>query len=297
MLSDRSIAVTVGLLLLACGFGAARAAEAGESAKKIDGAQLYRRQCAPCHGVSGKGDGPDATIFAAPPRDLREGFLQKYTSEELVRRVLDGRALDLALDPPALRAQAAAVDDLVAYLKRLPSIDWRAIEPGWELYVDRCEMCHGPAGQAGAMLPPGVKPPRDLADPAYQRSLTNDALTIAVRHGRKHMPALVPRLSQADAQSITKFVRLLSPGFALYERYCANCHGEEGRGVPAVGDAIRVPSVLFDRSYFAHRDSEQLRTAVWHMLAEQKPVMPHFRYGLTEAEATAIVEYLKTSEK
>ncbi|WP_230981777.1 c-type cytochrome [Ruegeria pomeroyi] len=36
-----------------------------------DGAQLYARHCAACHGATGAGDGPEAARLPVPPADLR----------------------------------------------------------------------------------------------------------------------------------------------------------------------------------------------------------------------------------
>lgn len=264
------------------------------SAAEPDGRRLYLQYCSSCHGAAGKGDGPDATMFTTPPRNLREGFLKLYPTDELVNRLRDGRVLELGLDLGALRAHATGVEELVAHLKRLPGIDWDVVGPAWERYVDRCELCHGPTGKPGTILPCGVRCPRDLSDPNFQRSLSDKELITAVRHGRQHMPALTPRITTAEAKDLAQFVRLFSPGFELYSRYCANCHGDDGRGVAPMGETVRLPKVIFDRAYFTTRDSDQLRTAVWHMLAEQKPTMPHFRPLLSDADARAIIEFLKT---
>jgi len=281
---------TIAHALILIGLTAAVASAAG-----VDGRRMYQQYCFSCHGPTGKGDGPDATIFAVPPRNLQEGFLAKYSTNDLVRRLRDGRALELGLDLPALRAQATSVEDLVAHLKRLPSIQWDVVAPGWERYIDRCELCHGPTGKPGTILPCGVRCPRDLSDPEFQRSMNDKELTTAVRHGRKHMPALTPRVTTDEAKELAQFVRLLSPGFELYSRYCANCHGDDGRGVRLSGEVMRLPKVVFDRAFFKAHDSDELRTTVWHMLAEQKPVMPHFRPLLSDAEARAIIEYLKSN--
>ena len=268
--------------------GAAR----GDAAE-LNGGRLYRKYCASCHGVSGRGDGPDASIFATPPRNLHEGFLERYSNEDLVRRVREGRPLELALDLPALRARASEVEALVAYLTRLPTVNWVRAERGREIYAERCELCHGPHGRPGPRLPPGVRPPRDLSDAAVQRSIGDKELLILVRHGRDGMPALTPRVPESAEAPLAAFVRLLSPGFALYDTYCANCHGDDGRGVHTVAEVIPLPKMVFDRAYFSQRDPEQLRAAVWHMVAEQKPMMPHYRWTLDEAQARAIIEYLK----
>lgn len=263
----------------------------------VDGRRLYRDYCASCHGRWGKGDGPDATIFVSPPRSLREGFLNRYSTEDLVRRVRDGKPLQLALDLPALRARASDVEALVAYMKRLPTVNWRLVDAGEEVYLDRCAVCHGEDGRPGPTRPPGVGVPRDLSDPAYQRSLTDDELIALVRHGHHGMPALTPRVSEDEARNLAAYVRLLSPGQQLYMSYCAACHGEDGRGAGTLAEEIRRPTVVFDSAYFTRRDPEQLRARVWHMVEQETPMMPHYREMLSEAQARAIIEYLKRTER
>jgi mono/diheme cytochrome c family protein len=290
----------LGLLIPIAILGAAVAAahaQTPEAAAAANGGRLYRRHCASCHGPTGKGDGPDAGLFASPPRTLREDFLHKYPIDDLVRRLREGRSLALELDPAALRARSREVEDVVAYLKRLPAIDWDTVGPGWEIYVDRCELCHGPTGTPGVAPPPGVKPPCNLSDPACQRRLHDADLIVAVRHGRKGMPALTPRVTEVEAKHLVAFVRLLSPGFAIYTQYCANCHGDDGRAVRNMGEGIKMPTVDFDRAYFRRTDREQLRRHVWHMVGENKPVMPHFQWQLDEAHARAIIEYLKSGHE
>jgi mono/diheme cytochrome c family protein len=263
-------------------------------APEVDGGRLYRTLCVSCHGDTGRGDGPDAAIFAEAPRNLRDGFLDAYSKDDLIRRVREGRALELTLDRPALRAQAANVEALVDYLQRLPAIDWARAAEGRDIYADRCVPCHGPYGRPGKALPHGVRGPRDLSDATVQRSIRDDQLITLVRHGRKGMPALTARVPEAEGRPLATFVRLLSPGFALYDRYCASCHGDDGRPAHRQDEVIRVPTIVFDRAYFGTHDAEQLRAKAWHMLAEQRPAMPHYRWALTDNQAEAIIEYLKS---
>jgi mono/diheme cytochrome c family protein len=289
--------VNSGVWLLVCALAVPAGGSAGAAVipnAQATGAQLYRTHCAPCHGRTGQGDGPDAPMFAEPPRNLREGFLDRYTTADLVRRVREGKPLELALDQPALQVRAQNVESLVAYVKQLPSRDWTEVEQGRSVYVDRCEECHGPFGKPPATLPPGVRPPRDLSSGDFQRSVGTAQLIALVRHGRKGMPALTPRIPQSDGPALAAFVRLLSPGFRLYDRNCAVCHGDDGRGQNTLAEELRMPTVSLDSTYFRTHDAEQVRAAVWHMLAEQKPAMPHYRWALSEAQAAAIVDYLKS---
>ena len=126
--------------------------------------------------------------------------------------------------------------------------------------------------------------------------MTDAELKIVVGHGRHGMPALVAPVAASELPALIGFVRLLSPGYALYDRYCAACHGDDGHGVGSVGEQTRRSTVIFDRAYFRRRDPEQVRTAVWHMLATERPVMPHFRTKLSEVEVRAVIAYLKQVE-
>jgi mono/diheme cytochrome c family protein len=260
-----------------------------------DGHALYVQRCARCHGPSGHGDGPDAALCATKPPDLRAGFIDPHRTDQLVQRVLDGGRLTLALDVPALRGRAGDVESLVAHMQRLPDVDWRKADAGSAIYSARCELCHGVYGHPGTAPPPGVRTPRDLSEPSFQRATSDADLVTAVRHGRAGMPALTPRLSEEQAVQVAAFVRLLSPGFTTYAQYCAGCHGDHGIGAGSFAESYRAPTVVFDRAYFARADPEVLRGKAWHMLDEHQPSMPHFRGSLSAAQARAIVRYLEKS--
>jgi mono/diheme cytochrome c family protein len=257
-----------------------------------DGKALYVRHCESCHGVTGRGDGVDAGVFPSPPRDLRSGFLERYPTDELVRRVRSGVPLVLALDLAALRARANEVEAIAAHLERLPSVDWRRVEIGQAIYLDRCELCHGPTGTPKYVLPSGARSPRDLSDPAFQASFDPARLATVVRHGLNGMPAVDPPVTADELPAVVAFVRMLSPGYTLYDRYCAACHGDDGRG----SGSDDPPTVVFDRAYFRRRDPEQVRTAIWHMVATQQPAMPHFRRTLTAEEVRAVIVYLRSAD-
>lgn len=279
--------------LLGAGLDTPLAAEAQDA----NGKHLYMRNCAACHGEGGRGNGPEASQLIAPPRNLREDFLRKYSTADLVRRIRDSRSLEIAIDLPALKARANDTEAIVAHLKRLPATNWQRVAPAWVIYLnDGCETCHGLYGRPPQDLPMGVQRPRDLSDPDFQRAATDEKVIAAVRHGKGHMPLLIPRVSQADAAAVVAYIRILSPGYTLYSEHCATCHGDDGRGVDADTLSAQSPTFAFDRAYFAKREPEQIRDGVWHMLDAHKSTMPHFRRALSESQAQAIVEYLKQTE-
>ena len=264
-------------------------------AQERDGKFLYAAHCAACHGPKGRGDGVDADLFSPRPPNLRAGVLTKHRDEALVERIRHGRPLGLFRDPEALRARVGDTTMLVAHLRRLPRLRWRQIELGQELYVDRCEVCHGPFGHPSTVLPLGVRtPPRDLSDPAYQRDTSDAEILDRARHGRRGMPAISGLDVRENRDALIAYVRLLSPGYEHYSRFCAACHGDDGRGPGVDWASEKRPVVVFDDAYFAKKDPEALLVDVWHMLDDHEPQMPHMSRVLRPSEVRAILGYLRS---
>lgn len=256
----------------------------------------YLRECGGCHGESGVGDGPDAPSLASAPTNLRaSGVLSAYTDEALEARIRQGEALALELRPEALRDHARQTEALYDFLVRLPAIEWQKVEMGQDLYLSRCLLCHDRYGHPVPHPTKGVrKSPRDLADPAFQKAVTDQELRVLARHGKEAMPALVPRLREREVGPLVSFIRLLSPGYETYTRYCEGCHGAQGRGTEGQFAGLDMPHTALDARYFATHDKDQILGAMWHMLREAKPQMPHFDYTLSHAELQAILGYLRS---
>ena len=266
------------------GVGGALAAGAAPN-----GARLFVENCAPCHGPEGRGDGPEADLFPARPRNLRDGVVARYDTAVLVRRIREGRALALPLDPAALRARLRDVDTIERHLRRLPTVKWPAVRRGMDPYAEYCERCHGPFGET-------TDTTLDLADPARQKRLDDATIRAVMHRGHGGMPPLPALVTQDRERDLVAFVRILSPGFIRYYRYCAPCHGDDGHPPANLPDTFRHPSVVFDAAYFSHTGTDELETAIWHMLDEKTPRMPHFARVLDEDEAAAIVEYLRADQ-
>lgn len=66
----RSVVFAISALLLLVGLRAGGHDARAEDVRVTEGRELYRRYCASCHGVEGKGDGPVAGAVVPPPTDL-----------------------------------------------------------------------------------------------------------------------------------------------------------------------------------------------------------------------------------
>jgi mono/diheme cytochrome c family protein len=76
MAKTQTVKLFTGLLLACAGVAAsgAQSSRAGDPPRLViesmTGEDSFRFYCAPCHGVSGRGDGPVAPVLKSMPRDL-----------------------------------------------------------------------------------------------------------------------------------------------------------------------------------------------------------------------------------
>ena len=120
---SRSVLLGAVLLLAAVATPAGALVQRGDASGEL----LYVRECSPCHGPGGRGDGPEGIYFAPPPRDLRQGFLALYPTEELVEKIRRGRDLRIEIDPAATRRRTQMVEAIVKHVERLPDVKWEPV--------------------------------------------------------------------------------------------------------------------------------------------------------------------------
>ena len=75
------------------------------------GKATYHTTCAPCHGESGKGDGPAAIALNPKPRDHSNGaYMDKLSNDHIFKVITQGGA---AFGYPTMPAQPTLKDDTV----------------------------------------------------------------------------------------------------------------------------------------------------------------------------------------
>jgi mono/diheme cytochrome c family protein len=137
-----ALAILAAAVTYASATASAEETAAGKLASDLGGYE-YKTYCAPCHGLSGKGDGPLHELIMKPPADLTQ--LAKKNGgefpEEKVLQVIDGRAevalhgprdmpvwgdwFDIEARDPELQAEdretvvRARIEGLTAYVKSI----------------------------------------------------------------------------------------------------------------------------------------------------------------------------------
>ena len=88
----------------------------------------------------------------------------------------------------------------------------------------------------------------------------------------------------------------VAAGKAVFEAKCQKCHGDDGRGNPSMAKLLKMkqPFTPLGTTEVQNKRDEELKqiaiNGVRTARAEMKPV----KGGLTDAEASAVVSYLRT---
>jgi mono/diheme cytochrome c family protein len=270
--------------------------------KLTPGEVTFIRHCAGCHGAEARGNGAVGVALGLKPRNLRQaGLFTDETETAWVNRILHGKAIPVSLQTPKVVSDEAEINMLLQHIRRLPTLPWAEIEQGEKAYDSLCLSCHGVYGHGdGPLVETLPVRPRDLMTPPYQQQVTDDALLQIISEGKGAMPGSGDVLSLDERKAVVAFLRLLTPGYESYDRYCVGCHGNRGKPISReildiLGqDDTWKPPPPFDAAFFRKRTDEQLRKSIGHMLTLNRAPMPHFAGELTAEQVREVVSYLRT---
>jgi mono/diheme cytochrome c family protein len=229
------------------------------------------------------------------PTDLRTPRLLAGVSDaEIVARVRHGDPLRTAPHGSAF-ATERQVKALEEFVHSINSHPWERVRAGRVIYQNACAACHGVYGTGEGVIGTWFgRAPADL--PTATTRYTDPALAGVIRDGVGGMPPMGDLLDPSEMNELLAYVRLLSPGYRLYDTYCASCHGDDGRGVDAedaLAPAFAGPAL--DPTRLARLRPEAQRAKVLHMFERERGLMPHFRNILDDAQLADIVVYLRAT--
>lgn len=274
-----------------------------KSRKFSKGESLYIQNCADCHGWEGRGNGQAAKYMDVPPPIvLKHELLAEKSEKQFIAWLLSGKAYKVKLKDTASPQTDTEVKALLAHIKKLPSISWSEIEAGQEVYDNLCVNCHGLYGHGDGSLAsqmPGPLP--DLSATDYQTRHSDEELVQIITKGKEAMPGTEDILSAQEIKNVIAYIRLLSPGYESYDRFCAACHGANGTPIDIVtytedekdyAEFESLNLLSFDAAYLKAHTDKQLIPKIQHMLKSQRLTMPHFAGYLKPEEAREIFRYL-----
>jgi high-affinity iron transporter len=175
-----------------------------------EGAGIFAKSCASCHGTRGMGDGPQASSISPKPTRLGDGPEMRDRSPATMYRVL---SVGVAGTPMVGFASTLTADqrwNVISYVMTLRSSPQRIAE-GEGLFTQRCVQCHGALGAGdGALARTLSRMPQEIGTLAWQASRTDDQLLKVVRDGvaGSAMPSS-RELAPDQTASIVAYLRTL----------------------------------------------------------------------------------------
>ncbi|HEY9050112.1 MAG TPA: c-type cytochrome [Gammaproteobacteria bacterium] len=182
---------------------------------------------------------------------------------------------------------------------------------GERLYADNCAICHGSHGTGGVGIP--------LSLPEFIQQTPEEYLVRSIRLGRpgRVMPAF-PNLSDADIRAIVKHIHSWNPtissppwnetaitgnsdkGKQLYNKFCSECHHENGAGGRGTGVMFSRPKELpiiapaLGNAGFLQSASDHMIKSVIVQGRIHTPMPAASKFKLTDSDVNDIVSYIRS---
>lgn len=227
------------MLLMFAAVPLAVGADADDFGKYLQGRHVFKSQCAPCHGSTGRGNGPWARGMPVQPRNFRMGIF-KYRStpmsfqptEDDLRRTIKRGVSGTAMPTFAKSMSDRDLEAILVYLKNLShrwketdritnavtlpkAPDWffkdaeldQRVAKGGKLFKQVCYNCHGEYGGGDGPGAAGltnvwghVAIPADLGTKHHRSGPTREDLFRTIAMGLDGTPMIGFRGAMKDEQ-------------------------------------------------------------------------------------------------
>ena len=183
------------------------------------GRTLYNNRCWPCHGATGRGNGPAAAALKPPPADFTDPDKVVARTGARLYQALTSGVPGTAMAPQTLSEKEKF--DLIAYLRSLAYAADRPEAPadteggnpraGKEIYDKRCTACHGTRGDgdgpaAIAMVPPATR----FSDYEAMKDRPPQDWFVAIQTGVPGTAMYAQRLTDREAWDLVAYLRSLA---------------------------------------------------------------------------------------
>jgi mono/diheme cytochrome c family protein len=174
------------------------------------GAAIYADKCAPCHGPTGRGNGPQASQLPNPPSPLGSSEFANQASLADWYRVVTQGNLERFM-PPFASLTDRERWDVVAYAFSL-STSAEQITRGQEIYQANCASCHGIRGEGDGPEASSLSIlPKDFTNQEYIAAKTGMQLFQGITEGiAPDMPAYAEELTDNARWDLVAYLRSLT---------------------------------------------------------------------------------------
>ncbi len=174
------------------------------------GRAIYVEKCAPCHGVSGLGDGSMAGQLPVAAPALGTDAVARLSSPAEWYAVVTQGNLERRM-PPFSSLTDRQRWDVVAYLYSLSNSPQRLLQ-GESLYQGNCASCHGEGGDGKGLEAAALsEPPTVFTDQELMADYSAEQLFQAISEGKApDMPAFAEQLSTEERWALSAYLRSLT---------------------------------------------------------------------------------------
>jgi mono/diheme cytochrome c family protein len=172
----------------------------------LKGEEIYLEKCAPCHGESGQGDGPQASILQVTIPDLTsETVTGSIRPLEWYLVVANGR---MERSMPGFKSlNSQQIWDTLGYVYSLGTPPEMLAE-GRQVFEEKCSSCHGPTGLGdGPALAGLTVRPSDWTDPSSLMELSQQDLMAIIAGGKgAPMPGFAEKLDESQMRAVSVYI-------------------------------------------------------------------------------------------
>jgi mono/diheme cytochrome c family protein len=175
------------------------------------GQAIFNDKCAPCHGTTGMGDGPQAANLANPVAPIGSADLARQAKPVEWYNIVTNGQMAQYMPPFSGSLTDRQRWDVVAYILSL-SNPLQLVDEGSAVYTESCAACHGDAGRGdGPQAASAAAKVPDWSDPSrlaqFSAQDIYDATTKGIAPG---MPAFSGKLNADQTWAVAAYVRTLS---------------------------------------------------------------------------------------
>ena len=173
----------------------------------VQGQAIYVDKCAPCHGITGGGDGPRANALPNPIQPIGKAELARQSSPAAWFKIISQGNMERFM--PAFTSLTDRQRwDVVAYLYDL-SASAEGIAQGAALYQANCVKCHGANGDGNGPAASGQMP--DLSNQESMASKSAAEIYQSISNGvQPGMEGFAGSLSEGESWALTDYLRSLT---------------------------------------------------------------------------------------
>lgn len=199
-------------------------------ASEKTGGQLWRENCATCHGADGRG---------APAMKALGPFIDFTSIASEVK--LDRASMLLAVRDGKPNTVMTGFRDKLSYPEIIQVVDYSRetfmaksqafsqFDKGRKLFERNCSVCHGDKGEGAIWAQAGLSPkPANFTDNSVKQKLDRNRMIFSISHGRPEtaMTSWKKRLGDENIAEVVDYIRVVIMGVPRIDGYMGRPRGE-----------------------------------------------------------------------